>query len=549
MLNELISQMALSEQGALGVYVALRAELGGFAGTLDSVTITEITRLCAKRGLALSETQIRNRLKTLVSRGVIRVEKTELVGRYDVEIVPSNEVGDVDVATALKKKLNEGCGFGGYGVPDFFNNLEYVFESEDTSYLWDDPAFVEDIRQYEALRREEEYEAELRAQEEREAKKREEEREVKKTERAETKKAKAAKSAKANERPKAKAKAKTAKKERTPVPETVPTSEPRPNEPPAQEEEKSEPKTQTAPKPSTDDVRKHVDFSNEDVAKYRRSVSKALWCPTLNADLIDRIVGVAVLHLGGMGTKTLSGVIRKAIEESEKTRSASFRPFEPAWRFITPQIKRYYEGAGWEWTPTRNIQEPKDDAAFLPPAKEASKRDDDSEPVQPSPPVPNESTSAAPTVNVPVAPIEPPPTPKPRVVPTNEIKPDGVSFGDLRIGATLIGQSSTERDNTALDDGLGERSVEDLANSIKDFRRVKRPQLFKRREKTLNELESDACGLTLEDVDSGDRERCVRRIMETNDWGRPMALNFLFEAISAVRKLNEMGALEVGQTA
>ncbi len=134
-----------------------------------------------------------------------------------------------------------------------------------------------------------------------------------------------------------------------------------------------EAKTQAGPEArSVADVRELVDFESPKVAAFRRLVARNVWERTIHPDLIDRIVALAVLRVGGTDAKAVESMIRDAKAEVALWNRTDGRRGQPQiWRAITPEVKRLYENAGWVWTPTRFATEPRPEPRRVAEAVEA----------------------------------------------------------------------------------------------------------------------------------------------------------------------------------
>ena len=108
------------------------------------------------------------------------------------------------------------------------------------------------------------------------------------------------------------------------------------------------------------DVRALVDFEAPKVAAFRRLVARSVWERTVHPDLIDRIVALAVLRVGGTDAKAVESMIRDAKAEVALWNRTDGRRGQPQiWRALTPEVKRVFENAGWVWAPTRFATEPR----------------------------------------------------------------------------------------------------------------------------------------------------------------------------------------------
>ena len=103
-----------------------------------------------------------------------------------------------------------------------------------------------------------------------------------------------------------------------------------------------------------------VDFESPKVAAFRRLVARSVWERTVHPDLIDRLVALAVLRVGGTDAKAVESMIRDAKAEVALWNRTDGRRGQPQiWRALTPEVKRLYENAGWVWAPTRFATEPR----------------------------------------------------------------------------------------------------------------------------------------------------------------------------------------------
>ena len=112
--------------------------------------------------------------------------------------------------------------------------------------------------------------------------------------------------------------------------------------------------------PSVADVRELVDFESLRVAALRREIAEAVWEPTVHPDLIDRLTAAVALRVGGATRSTVFALIREA--RDEKTlyeRSNGKAGKRTIWQTATLRLKRLFENAGWVWSPTRFADEPR----------------------------------------------------------------------------------------------------------------------------------------------------------------------------------------------
>ena len=108
------------------------------------------------------------------------------------------------------------------------------------------------------------------------------------------------------------------------------------------------------------DVRSLVNFESPKVAAFRRLVARSVWERTVHPDLIDRIVALAVLRVGGTDAKAVESMIRDAKAEVALWNRTDGRRGQPQiWRALTPEVKRVFANAGWVWAPTRFATEPR----------------------------------------------------------------------------------------------------------------------------------------------------------------------------------------------
>ncbi len=108
------------------------------------------------------------------------------------------------------------------------------------------------------------------------------------------------------------------------------------------------------------DVRSLVDFASPKVAALRREIAEAVWEPTVHPDLIDRLTAAVALRVGGATRSTVFALIREA--RDEKTlyeRSNGKAGKRTIWQTATLRLKRLFENAGWVWSPTRFADEPR----------------------------------------------------------------------------------------------------------------------------------------------------------------------------------------------
>ena len=113
-------------------------------------------------------------------------------------------------------------------------------------------------------------------------------------------------------------------------------------------------------RPRTDDLRERIDFDRPKVDRFRREIAKRAWEPSINPDLIDRVVGIAVLKIGGLSYKDCYRMIDEAQASRDLWKRTDGRAGrEKLWETLAFQVKRVYETNGWRWTPTRIGSEPR----------------------------------------------------------------------------------------------------------------------------------------------------------------------------------------------
>ena len=98
-----------------------------------------------------------------------------------------------------------------------------------------------------------------------------------------------------------------------------------------------------------DDAVSSVDISDDASQELRRALVRVVWEPSLRPDLIDR--AVAAVKLGLARASELLGYARRAVEIARKTSKT-------IWQTFTLDVKRAFNLAGYEWTPTRPGREP-----------------------------------------------------------------------------------------------------------------------------------------------------------------------------------------------
>ncbi len=113
-------------------------------------------------------------------------------------------------------------------------------------------------------------------------------------------------------------------------------------------------------RPDVADVRSLVDFESPKVAALRREVAEAVWEPTVHPDLIDRLTAAVVLRVGGATRSAVFALIREACDEKTLYERSNGRAGKRTiWQTATLRLKRLFENAGWVWSPTRFADEPR----------------------------------------------------------------------------------------------------------------------------------------------------------------------------------------------
>jgi hypothetical protein len=134
-------------------------------------------------------------------------------------------------------------------------------------------------------------------------------------------------------------------------------------------EPQAEPEPDSFDGPTTDEVRVRVKFENPKVARFRAEVARRCWEPTTNPDLIDRLVALAVLEVGGTKARDVFGMISDARDSRDRYERTDGRAGRSKiWESLVYAAKRIYETNGWKWTRTKIGSEPR------PENKDAEKR-------------------------------------------------------------------------------------------------------------------------------------------------------------------------------
>ncbi|MGN0930526.1 MAG: hypothetical protein ACI4NP_02285 [Thermoguttaceae bacterium] len=108
------------------------------------------------------------------------------------------------------------------------------------------------------------------------------------------------------------------------------------------------------------EIRDAVDFEDARVLELRKKVVEIVWEPELNRDLVDRLVGAAVLRLSGISPRDAVALARDAAESRARyARTDGRAGRRRAWETLGLAVKRIYDEAGWRWVPTRVAAEPK----------------------------------------------------------------------------------------------------------------------------------------------------------------------------------------------
>lgn len=121
-----------------------------------------------------------------------------------------------------------------------------------------------------------------------------------------------------------------------------------------------EEEAQNDERPCVADIRQRVDFNNDKVRRFREEIVRRAWEPEINPDLIDRVVGLAVLKVNGANYKTCFRMIeeaKEAVARYDRTDGKAGAPF--IWRTLNFKVKREFETAGWKWASTRVGHEPR----------------------------------------------------------------------------------------------------------------------------------------------------------------------------------------------
>ncbi|MGN0910921.1 MAG: hypothetical protein ACI4NV_05815 [Thermoguttaceae bacterium] len=111
---------------------------------------------------------------------------------------------------------------------------------------------------------------------------------------------------------------------------------------------------------SVAEIRDAVDFEDARVVELRKKIVEIVWEPELNRDLVDRLVGAAVLRLSGISGRDAVALARNAAESRARyLRTDGRAGRRRAWETLGLAVKRIYDEAGWRWVPTRVSTEPK----------------------------------------------------------------------------------------------------------------------------------------------------------------------------------------------
>ena len=122
----------------------------------------------------------------------------------------------------------------------------------------------------------------------------------------------------------------------------------------------TQPDLESERRPDVADVRALVDFESPKVAALRREIAEAVWEPTVHPDLIDRLTAAVVLRVGGATRSTVFALIREARDaKSLFERSNGRAGKQTIWETTALRTKRLFENAGWVWSPTRFADEPR----------------------------------------------------------------------------------------------------------------------------------------------------------------------------------------------
>ncbi len=113
-------------------------------------------------------------------------------------------------------------------------------------------------------------------------------------------------------------------------------------------------------KPATDEIRSRINFADPIAAGLRKQIALDMWEPSTNPDLIDRVVALILLGVGGTKGSDVKSMIAKAKEARDRFERTDGRfGRERIWESVCYQTKRIYETNGWTWTPTRLGSEPR----------------------------------------------------------------------------------------------------------------------------------------------------------------------------------------------
>lgn len=111
--------------------------------------------------------------------------------------------------------------------------------------------------------------------------------------------------------------------------------------------------------PTPEEALRKINFSDEKVARFRADIVKRIWEPDINPELIDRLVGAAILKLANFNVKAAFNLCRAAQDSRglyDRTDGRAGK--KHLWQTLGYSIKRIYEAAGYVWTPTRIGNEP-----------------------------------------------------------------------------------------------------------------------------------------------------------------------------------------------
>lgn len=111
--------------------------------------------------------------------------------------------------------------------------------------------------------------------------------------------------------------------------------------------------------PTVEEATSRVDWADQDVQRLRSELARIVWEPEINPGLIDRLAAAGALGIAGADRRRCMRIARDAVNERDRYERTEGRAGKShIWKALGYSVKKLYDAAGYEWTPTRPGVEP-----------------------------------------------------------------------------------------------------------------------------------------------------------------------------------------------